>query len=217
MSEPRPLLVLRALAAKGPLSTPDIRDALELWTDPPQRALSWLGTILRVQRQDGLVVRVGQTVGHWQQSPAVIWEITDQGLGELRRIDSIREWQQQEALRLAAAAEERRLALTAAAKIARRDMSRLHRREIALRLRNAGCTLEEIGALFGVTREMIRQDTAPDFVPPAPKVKQPRRYPALIAVGLVENLVRLEIGKRVIYLTKDEAIRIGSAAQAGAS
>jgi hypothetical protein len=219
MTDTRPVLVLRALAAKGPLSTPQIMDALELRTDPPQRALSWLGTILRKQERDGQVREAGRTAGAWQQSPAVIWKITEGGLAELRLIDSLPERRRRAAeeaaelaAQLAVASDSRHAAL---AQVAQADLTatpRFERRAIALRLRSLGCTLQEIGDLFGVTREMIRQDTDPDLVPGSAAVRQSAPRPPMTSVGLVGGVVRVEVGRRVIYLTRDEAIHVGHVA-----
>lgn len=210
MTEIRPIRIMRALAAApSGLSTPALVAELAEGVEPHQKALSWYGQILRKRANLGHVEKAGTAPGSWQRSPAIIWRITDEGRGVLAHIDdepARRAELEQARIEQDAAVRARRAALAQAAHVYSRSTPRTERRSAAIRLRELGCTLEEIGQVFGVTREMIRQDCLsleprPEQSPKAPKVPGQRFMDAAVLNGVMA----VRMGKRTIYFTRAEA------------
>lgn len=160
----RPVRILRALAqSAGPLSTPGLVDLLDEGISTRQRALTRYGNVLRDHESAGHVRRSGRTAG--RRGLAETWIITGAGRTWLADCEATRarrsaeraeaEWQAAEDERAAAA---RNAKLQQARELHDRATPRAARAQSARELRDAGCTLEEIGAVFGVSREMIRLD-----------------------------------------------------------
>lgn len=198
MTENRPLRILRAIAASPHgLAAPGLVAELAEGIEPHQKALAWYGTILRAHAGNGLIARAGKTEGGWQRCPAFIYRITGEGLARLAHIDDEpnRKAAHDKALAQAEEASERRhAALAEAGRVYSRATPRDDRRTAALQLRNLGCSLEEIGGIFGVTREMIRQDLLP---------ADPR--PARVAGLAMGDLMSVRVGKRTLTFTRAEA------------
>ena len=156
-AESRPARLLRALAQNPePLSAPALAGLL---AEPGRRRrlLSAYDHTLRRHEQAGHVERAGRE-RKGRGRPAIIWRITTAGRGWLDDHDNA------PALAAAAAAEARRAA-------AERDQAldqaratfdlqtpRISRKHAAHQLRELGCTLDQIGAVFHVSKERIRQD-----------------------------------------------------------
>lgn len=198
MTENRPLRILRAIAASPEgMAAPGLVEELAEGIQPRQQALTWYGSILRRHAQNGLIARAGKTEGGWQRCPALIYQITDEGIARLDYVDDEpnRKAAYDKALAEAGeAAALRHAALMEAASIYSRATPRAERRAIALHLRNLGCSLEEVGGIFGVTREMIRQDVLP---------ADPR--PARVAGLATGELMSVRVGRRTLVFTRAEA------------
>ena len=212
MTETRPTRILRALAAAPDgLSTPAIVEALAEGIKPNQKALSWYGSILRSQVKQGNAEKAGTVAGHWQKGPAIIWRITGKGRELLAYIEDgpAREAEGRAVqIRLELAAQNRMMALAEAAQMFSQGISLPERRTTAIRLRALGCTLEEIGQVFGVTREMIRLDCL--HCEPKPR---PERRPDIpgqrpVDAAVVNGLMVVRAGKRTIYFTRTEAMQL---------
>ena len=163
-AETRPARLLRALAQNPePLSTPALASLL---AEPGQRRrlLSAYDRALRQHEQAGHVERAGRE-RKGRGRPAIIWRITTAGRGWLDDHDKA------PALAAAAAAEaqrkteqaqrtatERDQALDEARATFNRQTPRISRKRAAHQLRDLGCTLDQIGAVFHVSKERIRQD-----------------------------------------------------------
>jgi DNA-binding PadR family transcriptional regulator len=178
-AQTRPVRLLRALAQNPePLSAP----ALASLIAEPGRRRSLVPSydqILHRHEQAGHVERAGR-VRERRGRPATIWRITAAG----------RDWldEQDHASALAAAAAQRKAdqaqrasaeraqALAEARASFDRETPRISRKRAAHRLRDLGCTLDQISAVFKVSKERIRQDL---FWNPAvePKPGQPPRGP----------------------------------------
>ena len=170
-AETRPARLLRALAQNPePLSAPALAGLL---AEPGRRRrlLSAYDRALRRHEKAGHVEQAGRE-RKGRGRPAIIWRITPAGRGWLDDHDKA------PALAAAAAAEARRSA-------AERDQAldqaratfdlqtpRISRKRAAHQLRELGCTLEQIGAVFHVTKERIRQDLLWD-----PAARKPPRKP----------------------------------------
>jgi len=175
----RPGRILRALAeAPAGLSTPQLVEKLGERSAPNQQVmLSWYGEILRKREQRGEVARAGTVPGRWQQGPAVRWAITDAGRARLAEMEAGPGRARIAAERKAAQAAERARLLAHRERLladADRDygagVTAAERRRIVPALRAAGCTLADIGSVFGVTGEQIRHDlvNGPDYEPRPP-------------------------------------------------
>jgi DNA-binding PadR family transcriptional regulator len=163
-AETRPARLLRALAQNPePLSAPALA---RLLAEPGQRRrlLMSYDRILRRLEQAGHVERAGR-VPKRRGRPAIIWRITPAGRGWLEEHD------QAPALAAAAAAQAQRQTEQAQRTAAERDHAldearaafnrqtpRTSRKHAAQQLRDLGCTLDQIGAVFHVSKERIRQD-----------------------------------------------------------
>jgi hypothetical protein len=180
-AETRPARLLRALARNPePLSAPALASLL---AEPSQRhrLLTSYDRILRQHEQAGHVERAGR-VPKRRGRPAIIWRITPAGRGWLDEHDNA------PALAAAAAAAaqgkteqaqrmatERDRALDEARATFNRQTPRINRKRAAHQLRELGCTLDQIGAVFHVSKERIRQDLLWDpAVQPATR-KRPRK------------------------------------------
>jgi DNA-binding PadR family transcriptional regulator len=212
MTDTRPVRILRALAASPDgLTAPGLVAELAEGIEPRQQALTWYGSILRDYSEKGLTVRAGRTGGGWQRCPAVIYRITDEGLARLAYVDDEpnRKAAFDKALTEAGeAASRRHAALAQAAQAYSRATPRDDRRAVALHLRNLGCTLEEIGQLFGVSREMIRQD----LLPVEPRADRLTRAHRLTEVFTESDVMVVRLGKRTLYFTRAEAQKLAEAA-----
>ena len=115
--------------------------------------------------------------------PAIIWRITTAGRDWLDDHDTAR------ALAAAAAAQaqrqteqaqrtatERNHALDQARATFSRETPRISRKRAAQQLRDLGCTLDQIGAVFHVSKERIRQDLLWDpAARTSPRMPKPRK------------------------------------------
>jgi predicted ArsR family transcriptional regulator len=181
-AETRPARLLRALARNPePLSAPALASLL---AEPSQRhrLLTSYDRILRQHEQAGHVERAGR-VPKRRGRPAIIWRITTAGRGWLDDHDTAR------ALAAAAAAQaqrqteqaqrtatERNHALDQARATFSRETPRISRKRAAQQLRDLGCTLDQIGAVFHVSKERIRQDLLWDpAARTSPKMPKPRK------------------------------------------
>jgi hypothetical protein len=191
MSETRPHRILRCLAREV-LSTSQIVDELAEGIEPRGQALSWYGSILRDQEQAGRVEQAGKVrSGRYNGAPTCTWRITDEGRKLLAYLDDapLREAERERLeAEMAETASRRAEALAEGARIYSRGTPRAERWHAAVRLRRLGCTLEEIGELFGVTREMIRKELLLTEEPPSRPMKGGR--PRLPRSGLVNLTAR---------------------------
>lgn len=182
----RPGRILRALAeAPAGLSTPQLVDLLgEEGSTPHQRLLTWYGSILRKREKLGEVTRAGLVPGHWQRGPAVRWAITDAGRTRLEELETAPARARVTAERKAELTAERARAMAVRERLldeADREhgagTSPAERRRLVPALRAAGCSLDDIGAVFAVSGEQIRHDliNGPDYKPrPRPRPRMPR-------------------------------------------
>ena len=177
-AETRPVRLLRALAQNPePLSTPALASLL---AEPGRRRrlLSAYDHTLRRHEQAGHVERAGRE-RKGRGRPAIIWRITPAGRGWLDDHDKAPD------LAAAAAAQAQRKTEQARRAAAERDQAldearatfdlqtpRISRKRAAHRLRELGCTLDQIGAVFHVSKERIRQDLLWD-----PEARKPPRMP----------------------------------------
>ena len=172
-AETRPARLLRELAQNPePLSALALASLLAE-PDRRRRLLASYDRALHRHEQAGRVERTGHaTKGRGR--PAIIWRITPAGH------DWLNEHDQAPALAAAAAAQravtERDRALDQARASFDRQTPRISRKRAAHQLRELGCSLDQIGAIFHVSRERIRQDLRWD--PAArPTVRTPPRTP----------------------------------------
>ena len=179
----RSVRLLKALAQNPePLSTPTLASLL---AEPGQRQrlLASYDRALRQHQQAGHVEQAGHAT-NGPGRPAIIWRITTAGRDWLEDHDKA------PALVAAAAAAaaqrkteqarrtatERDHALEEARATFNRQTPRISRKRAAHQLRDLGCTLDQIGAIFHVSKERIRQDLLWD---PAvrPAARTPPRTP----------------------------------------
>jgi DNA-binding PadR family transcriptional regulator len=180
-AEPRPIRLLRALAQHPePLSAPALASLL---AEPVRRRglLPSYDHILRRHEKAGRIERAGR-LPQRRGRPATTWRITPAGRSWLDELD------QAPALAAAAASEARRRAgqaeraateqaqaLDEARATFNRETPRVSRKRAAQQLRDLGCTLDEIGAVFQVSKERIRQDLLWDPDARPERRKPPRR------------------------------------------
>jgi hypothetical protein len=174
-AETRPARLLRALAQHPePLSTPALASLL---AEPGRRRklLSAYDLALHRHEKAGHVERAGRE-RKGRGRPATLWRITPAGRGWLDDHDKA------PALAAAAAAEARRAAaerdhaLAEARATFDLQTPRISRKRAAHQLRDLGCTLDQIGAVFHVTKERIRQDLLWDpAAGKAPRMPKPRK------------------------------------------
>lgn len=157
---PRRALLILADAGEAGLTTPEIVAAAG--ETGRKGALTWYGGILRDAERAGWVIRLGRSAGGYRRGPAVIWAVTEAGRERLAQYDRARSvpttrqaaaWQR---TRKAAGKQEREMVLAAARML---DLSQLTSEQslvLVRELRAQGCLLQEIGRLFGRSREYIR-------------------------------------------------------------
>ena len=163
-AETWPVRLLKALAQNPePLSAPALASLL---AEPGQRGrplISCASALRRLERA-GHAERAGRAAKR-RGRPAIIWRITTAGRRWLDEHDTA------QALAAAAAAQvqrqaeqaqrtatERDHALDEARAAFNRQTPRTIRKQAAHQLRDLGCTLDQIGAVFHVSKERIRQD-----------------------------------------------------------
>ena len=169
--ETRPARLLRALAQNPePLSTPALASLL---AEPGRRRrlLSSYDQALRRHEQAGHVERAGR-VPKGRGRPAIIWRITPAGRGWLDDHDRAPALAAAAAAKARRAAADRDQALDEARATFDLQTPRISRKRAAHQLRDLGCTLDQIGAVFHVSKERIRQDLLWD-----PAVRQAARKP----------------------------------------
>ena len=170
-AETRPARLLRALAQNPePLSTPALAGLL---AEPGRRRrlLSAYDRALRRHEKAGHVEQAGhQRKGRGR--PAIIWRITPAGRGWLDDHDKAPALAAAAAAQARRSAAERDQALDQARATFDLQTPRISRKRAAHQLRELGCTLEQIGAVFHVTKERIRQDLLWD-----PAARKPPRKP----------------------------------------
>jgi DNA-binding PadR family transcriptional regulator len=181
-AETRPARLLRALAQNPEaLSAPALASLL---AEPGRRRklLVSYDRILSRHEQAGHVERAGR-VPNRRGRPATLWRITPAGRAWLDEHD------QAPARAAAAAAEaqrkteqaqraatERDHALDEARATFNRQTLRTDRKRAAHQLRDLGATLDQIGAVFHVSKERIRQDLLWDpAVRKRPRMPKPRK------------------------------------------
>ena len=170
-AETRPARLLRALAQNPePLSTPALASLL---AEPGRRRrlLSAYDQALRRHEQAGHVERAGRE-RKGRGRPAIIWRITPAGRGWLDDHDRAPALAAAAAAQARRAAAERDQALDEARATFDLQTPRISRKRAAHQLRDLGCTLDQIGAVFHVSKERIRQDLLWD-----PAVRQAARKP----------------------------------------
>ena len=186
-------VILRALASspRGSLLTADllpftshtVRDDLTP-AERRQRALTRLGNEIRRLNARGMVKRAGRTAGGWQQGQVQCWRITPAGREQVAWWDThdleaeLTERRAQRAIMRAARqgrkAQHRLLLSQAAAKA--HLLTRVQRQQVAIELRNAGCTYQEIGSALGVTGQCALNDVRnPPYAPRLPRTPRPPR------------------------------------------
>ena len=118
--------------------------------------------------------------------PAIIWRITTAGRGWLDDQDTGTEPSPQppqhrhnaKTEQAQRTATERNHALNQARATFSRETPRISRKRAAQQLRDLGCTLDEIGAVFRVGKERIRQDLLWDpAARTSPRMPKPRNAP----------------------------------------
>jgi predicted ArsR family transcriptional regulator len=169
-AETRPARLLRALAQHPePLSAPALASLL---AEPGRRRrlLSAYDHTLRRQEQAGHVERAGRE-RKGRGRPAIIWRITTAGRRWLDDHDKAPDLAAAAAAEAQRAAAVRDHALEEARATFTRQTPRITRKRAAHQLRELGCTLDQIGAVFHVSKERIRQDLLwdPALLPAAPK------------------------------------------------
>ena len=198
-AETRPARLLRELAqSPEPLSALALASLL---AEPGRRRrlLASYDRALHRHEQAGHVERAGHTT-KGRGRPAIIWRITPAGH------DWLNEHDQAPALAAAAAAQaqckteqaqrtatERDRALDQARATFNRQTPRISRKRAAHQLRELGCTLDQIGAIFHVSKERIRQDllwdpAARPAVGTPPRTPRPRESPAAEGHEIVGEL-----------------------------
>ena len=156
-AETRPARLLRALAQHPePLSTPAL---VSLLAEPGRRGrlLASYDHTLRQREQAGHVEQAGHATNGPDQ-PATIWRITSAGRRWLDDHDKAPALAAAAAAEAGRAAAERDHALDEARATFSRQTPRISRKRAAHQLRDLGCTLDQIGAVFHVSKERIRQD-----------------------------------------------------------
>ena len=163
-AETRATRLLKALAQNPePLSTPALASLLAE-SGQRRRLLSSYDRTLHQHEQAGHVERAGHAP-KGRGRPAIIWRITSAGrdwLDDHDKAPSLAAAAAAEAQRKTEQAQrtatERDHALDEARATFNRQTPRIGRKRAAHRLRDLGCTLDQIGAVFHVSKERIRQD-----------------------------------------------------------
>ena len=163
-AETRPARLLKALAQNPePLSAPALASLLAEPGQRPRLLISCASTLRRLEKA-GHAERAGRAAKR-RGRPAVIWRITTAGRRWLDEQDTARALAasaaaqaQRQAEQAQRTATERDQALDEARAAFNRQTPRTTRKQAAHRLRDLGCTLDQIGAVFHVSKERIRQD-----------------------------------------------------------
>lgn len=160
------------------LSTPELARETAADVQPWRAALARCGGLLRYQEALGHVRQAGTVRGAYRNVPAIAWQITDDG----------RQWLDEREQALTVKAEQPARNMRAEAKRAwhlkearasyDRSAPRPVRKQVAHQLRDLGCTLDQIGLVFGMTGATIRLDLLwdPDG-PPRPRKPRTLRTP----------------------------------------
>ena len=160
---------------------PGPRGSSEHWRRTPNRCQPALASLLaepgrrrRLLASRDHTLRQHEQAGHVERQaasvrtgrPAIIWRITSAGRRWLHDRDKApvlaaaaavgAQRKTEQAKRMAAERDE---ALDEGRPIFTRQTPRISRKRAAHRLRELGCTLDQIGAVFHVSKERIRQDT----------------------------------------------------------
>lgn len=157
---PRTALALLAQAGDKGLTTPEILAAAD---DGGGSRMSWYGSVLRQALSRGWVKELGRESGGWQKGKVIRWGITPEGISRLAEYDvarstpSVRKQRQAQAAANAAAKADREPLLAYWKEAAPALTSPEVKHALALKLREDGCTLQEIADVFGTSREWIRQ------------------------------------------------------------
>lgn len=192
----RPIRILRALAERpGGLSTPELVDLFGEPIRPRQRALTRYGGILRRHLKDGRVekewtpgTRPGVTAAVWRATSAARTWLDEQDRAPARA-EATRVFAERRREQNRRAAVERAEALAAARSSYGRDTPPFVRVKVARDLRNLGCTLEQVGAALGVSRETIRLDLLADA--PGLNAPQAERHISFGRAGSVTVIVNV--------------------------
>ena len=212
-TEPRSIRILRALADVSPqsLSTTDLFVRLGEHI-PLEVAQSRYGNFLREWEKTGEVQKTGRIPGGWQSPPSTLWRITSAGVKWLRQHETALELAAKAAARVAEHdAETMRLqeakdqiivdARRKYGKYGGKRTSAAVRRAVVPALRQAGCTLDEIGPIFGVSREQIRLDLLPAPEPSPRRAPRPPRLTSRAAAVAAERerIRQLAIDTHAMY------------------
>ena len=138
-------------AEPGPLSTPTLASLL---AEPGQRQrlLASYDRALRQHEHAGHVEQAGHAT-NGPGRPAIIWRITTAGRDWLDDHDNAPALAQRKTEQARRTASERDHALEQARATFNRQTPRISRKRAAHQLRDLGCTLDQIGAIFHVSKE----------------------------------------------------------------
>jgi hypothetical protein len=157
IAETVPTRLLKALAQNPePLSTPALVSILAERGQRLRLLMSY-DRALRRHEQAGHVERTGRA-RKGRGRPAIIWCITSAGRDWLEKHDKAPALAAAAAAAAQRTAAERDQALDEARAAFNRQTPRPDRKRAAQQLRDLGCTLDQIGAVFHVSKERIRQD-----------------------------------------------------------
>ena len=169
-AETRSARLLRALAQNPePLSAPALASLL---AEPGRRRrlLSAYDHTLRRHEQAGHVERAGRE-RKGRGRPAIIWRITTAGRGWLDDHDNAPDLAAAAAARSTARSRRTGPGTGRSPRNLHLQTPRISRKHAAHQLRDLGCTLDQIGAVFHVSKERIRQDLLWDPTAPKPPRK----------------------------------------------
>ncbi len=196
-AESRSVQLLRALADNPEPLTAAVLAGLLAEPGRRRKLLPSCSRILHRHEQAGHVERAGR-VPRRRGRPAILWRITPAGRSWLDQHDQAPALAVAAAARTQRAATERARALNKARAAFDRETPRIRRKKIAHQLRDLGCTLDEIGAVFHVSKERIRQDLIwdPAVQPESRKSrKRPKPRPRLTP-RQVQVLLDLDDGRQ---------------------
>lgn len=185
-----------------------------VWEDRPSHhaALTTCNKRLKLLAEAGCVERAGLVRGHlYHGAPTLRWRILPPGL---ERLSGFREEAEAraEALREAGRAAEHaahRAELLDAVRAKYPPGARPPRhlrRDEARKLRDAGCTLRQIGDALGVTHEQARKDLLP-----MPATLRPRSGDGLEGTYVLNGLLAITAAGCTIYLTQSEGAVVARA------
>lgn len=148
---------------RGEISTP---------TANLQRRLAWVNQILHRMHRRGFVTRRMDRSPHYRQVPAYRWWITESGVTFLAvgmwtgvRAARVEQRRRREEERASWQRHTNDLITQAYIDYDPATVCLYERTRIIGVLRAAGCTLESIGGVFGITRERVRQIAAGEHLP----------------------------------------------------